>query len=60
MLEAEDIRQYQDERYSTVQLYAIDLVIPFTGCYDGQSIQLKISCMCTVIYRSHSRYSSTY
>ena len=60
MLEAEDIRQYQDERYSTVQLYAIDLVIPFTGCYDGQSIQLNISCMCTVIYRSHSRYSSTY
>ena len=60
MLEAEDIRQYQDERYSTVQLYAIDLVIPFTGCYDGQSIQLNNSCMCTVIYRSHSRYSSTY
>ena len=60
MLEAEDIRQYQDERYSTVQLYAIDLVIPFTGCYDGQSIQLNTSCMCTVIYRSHSSYSPTY
>ena len=60
MLEAEDIRQYQDERYSIVQLYAIDLVIPFTGCYDGQSIQLNISCMCTVIYRSYFSYSRAY